>query len=144
MSGIKLTDKEMRYIALFESITGTTVKDCVIDDKQNRIIFVIKPGQAGLAVGKNGINVRRLREILKKSLEIVEYAENPEKLLANSLYPAKIKSVKITKNLSDKKIAVVSVPPNEKGLAIGKDGRNISRAKILMKRYFDIDKIVII
>ncbi|NIQ04573.1 MAG: hypothetical protein GWO20_02230, partial [Candidatus Korarchaeota archaeon] len=31
-SGIKLTSKEMRYIALFQSITGATVKDCILDD----------------------------------------------------------------------------------------------------------------
>ncbi|HDH07181.1 MAG TPA: NusA-like transcription termination signal-binding factor, partial [Thermoproteales archaeon] len=39
---------------------------------------------------------------------------------------------------------LVSVPPADKGLAIGKNGRNISRARIIAKRYFDIEKIVII
>jgi N utilization substance protein A len=41
-SGIKLTSREMRYIALFESITGATVKDCVVDNDLNRIIFIVK------------------------------------------------------------------------------------------------------
>ena len=39
MPEIKLTDREMRYIALFESLTNTTVMDCVVDDDKNRIIF---------------------------------------------------------------------------------------------------------
>ena len=30
-SGIRLTTKEMRYIALFESITSATVRDCIVD-----------------------------------------------------------------------------------------------------------------
>ena len=41
---IKLTNEEMRQIALFESITGATAKDCVIDTKNNRLIFVVRRG----------------------------------------------------------------------------------------------------
>ena len=48
-SGIRLTSKEMRYIALFESITSATVKDCIVDEEQNRIIFIIKEGEIGRA-----------------------------------------------------------------------------------------------
>ncbi|RLE82246.1 MAG: NusA-like transcription termination signal-binding factor [Thermoprotei archaeon] len=144
MPDIKLTDREMRYIALFESVTNTVVMDCIVDDERSRIIFLIKPGQAGLAVGKNGINIKRLREILNKDIEVVEYADNPEQLLRNCLYPAKVKAVKITKTADNKKIAVVLVPPSDKGLAIGKEGRNVTRARVIAKRYFDIEKIIIV
>ncbi|MCD6368706.1 MAG: NusA-like transcription termination signal-binding factor [Thermoproteales archaeon] len=144
MPEIKLTDREMRYIALFESLTNTTVMDCVVDDDKNRIIFLIKPGQAGLAVGRNGINVKRLREILNKDIEIVEYAETPEELIKNCFYPANVRTVKITTTADNRKVAVISVSPAEKGLAIGKDGRNVSRARLIAKRYFDIEKVVVI
>ncbi len=43
-TGIKFTSREMRYIALFQSITGATVKDCIVDNDLNRIIFVVKEG----------------------------------------------------------------------------------------------------
>ena len=56
-SGIRLTSREMRYIALFESITGANVKDCIIDDELNRIIFVVKQGDIGAAIGKGGKNI---------------------------------------------------------------------------------------
>jgi N utilization substance protein A len=36
------------------------------------------------------------------------------------------------------------VAPEDKGIAIGKNGRNIARAKILAKRYFDIEKIILV
>ncbi|MDH5794590.1 MAG: KH domain-containing protein, partial [Candidatus Bathyarchaeota archaeon] len=42
----------MRHIALFESITGATVRDCVIDENFDRIIFVIKEGDVGIAIGR--------------------------------------------------------------------------------------------
>ncbi len=133
----------MRYISLFESITGASTRDCVLDSHMNRLIFLVKPGEVGLAVGKNGIKVKQLRKLLGKNIEVVEYADTPEKLIANSLFPAKVRGVRITKTSDGRKIAIVMVDPAHKGLAIGRDGRNISRARILAKRYFDIDNVVI-
>ena len=54
MPNIKLTSDEMQYIAIFESITGATTRDCVYDEHMNRLIFLVKPGEVGIAVGKNG------------------------------------------------------------------------------------------
>ena len=56
-SGIRFTGREMRYIALFESITGATAKDCIVDDELNRIIFIVKEGDIGAAIGKGGKNI---------------------------------------------------------------------------------------
>jgi len=133
----------MRYISLFESITGASARDCVYDSQLNRLIFLVRPGEVGLAVGRNGIKVKQLRKLLGKNIEVVEYAETPEKLITNSLFPAKIRNIRITKTNDGRKIAIVLVDPSHKGLAIGKDGRNISRARILARRYFDIDNVVI-
>jgi len=59
MSGIKITADEMRYIALFESISGASVKDCIIDEEQGRAIFIVNMGQVGVAIGKGGRNIQR-------------------------------------------------------------------------------------
>ena len=40
--GIKFTNREMRFIALFESMTGATVRDCIVDEDNDRVIFIIK------------------------------------------------------------------------------------------------------
>ena len=40
MSEFKLTTEGIRYIALFESLTGGVARDCIIDDDNDRIIFV--------------------------------------------------------------------------------------------------------
>ncbi|RLE65166.1 MAG: NusA-like transcription termination signal-binding factor [Thermoprotei archaeon] len=144
MNGIRLTEREMQCIALFESFTGVTVKDCILDDRLNRIIFVVKEGQAGLAIGKRGINVKRLKGLLRKDLEIVEYASTPEELARKCLFPARVLSVRISTLANNKKVAIIQVPPSDKGLAVGKGGRNVSRLRLLMKRYFDIDKVTLI
>ncbi|OYT31533.1 MAG: transcription elongation factor NusA [Thermofilum sp. ex4484_79] len=141
---VKITEEEMRYISLFESLTGVVVKDCVIDNNRGRIIFLVKEGQVGKAVGKNGINIKRLNKLIGKSIEVVEYAETLEDLIRKSLFPAKISSVKLTKTSNGRKVVIVTVPASEKGIAIGKDGKNISRARILAKRYFDVDWVTIV
>jgi len=138
-----MTEEEMKYIAFFESLTGVTVMDCIVDRDRNRLIFLVKKGYVGKAVGKNGVNIKRLNKLIGKSIEVVEYSEDPKELIKNSLFPANIQSIKISKSMNGKKIAYVSVPPKEKGLAIGKDGRNISRAILILRRYFDIEYIML-
>ena len=49
----------MRMIAQFENLTGAGARDCVVDDKFGRILFVINPGEMGLAIGKKGIKMLR-------------------------------------------------------------------------------------
>jgi N utilization substance protein A len=144
MPSIRLTDEEIRYVALFEKITGITPRDTVIDDQYNRIIFVVDKNFAPLAVGKNGVNIRKLKELIGKDVEVVEYGETPEELIKNSLYPARVISVKITKLPNNGSVAIAMVHSEDKAIAIGKQGRNINRARLLAKRYFDIDKIKII
>jgi NusA family KH domain protein, archaeal len=143
MPDIRLTEEEIRYATLFESITGVTPIDVVIDNDYSRIIFVVQKNHAALAVGKGGSNVKMLRNIIGKDIEIVEAGDSPEELIKNSLYPAKVIMVKVTKAPSGSKVAITTVAPEDKGLAIGKNGRNIARAKILAKRYFDIEKIIL-
>ncbi|MEM4521421.1 MAG: NusA-like transcription termination signal-binding factor, partial [Candidatus Bathyarchaeia archaeon] len=70
--GIRLTNEELEYIRLFESVTGATARDCIIDNKFDRVIFVIKEGEAGMAIGKGGRNISLLRKITGKNYEVVE------------------------------------------------------------------------
>jgi len=140
---IKLTSDEMKYIALFESMTGATARDCIIDEKMGRIIFLTKPGEMGLAIGKGGRNINMLKRMTGKQIEVVEYSDSPEKLIRNSLSPANVKEIRLTEK-SDKKIAVVEVDPKDKSIAIGKNGRNIEKTRMLAKRYFQIDHVIII
>jgi N utilization substance protein A len=139
---IKLTQEEMKYMALFEQTTGATVQDCIIDEKLERIIFVAKQGDMGLAIGKGGKNINTLRRMTSRQIEVVEYADTPEQLIRNSLSPARLKEIRVTER-PDKKIVVVEVDAKDKVIAIGKNGRTIDKTRLLVKRYFDIDHVVV-
>lgn len=142
-SGIKLTSKEMRYIALFQSITGAAVKDCILDDEANRAIFMVKEGDVGMAIGKGGKNIHLLEKMTSKRHEIIEYSEDPAQFIKNALKPAHVTEIRITEKTDGKSIAVVQVKPRDKGIAIGKNGRNAERIRFLAKRYFNIENVSI-
>lgn len=142
-SGIKITSKEMRYISLFESITGANVKDCIVNEEQSRVIFVVKEGEIGMAIGRGGRNIHTLEKMTGKKHEIIEYSEKPAQFIKNALKPAMVKEVRITERPNGKTMAVVTVNPRDKGVAIGKNGRNAERLRFLAKRYFEIQTVSI-
>ena len=143
MPEIKLTPEELRYIALFQDITGATVKDCIIDNDMNRIIFIVRKGDLGLAIGRRGMNIKKLRKILGKDIEVMEDGSNLEELAANAVAPARVKNVKLVE-LPGKKTVYINVDPRDKGIAIGKNGRNVAKAKLVLKRYYDIDSVIVV
>jgi len=142
--GIRFSNEEMRYIALFESITGATVRDCIIDDDFNRLIFMIKEGDVGTAIGRRGKNIALLEKMTGKKHEIIEFSEDPAQFIKNALKPARVKEIRITERPDGRTMAVVSVEPKDKGVAIGKNGKNAERIRFLAKRYFQINNVSIV
>lgn len=142
-SKIRLTVDEIRYMALFESITGVAAKDCIIDNHSNKITFITNKNEAGIAVGINGSKIKLLRKTTGRNIEIIEYADNVQDFIKNAFIPARVKEVRVVEKLDSKKIAIVRVEEKDKGLAIGKGGEKVGRVRQLLKRYFDINNLII-
>lgn len=133
----------MRYISLVQDLTGATIRDCIIDEENDTIIFIVKEGEAGLAIGKNGSNVKKIKMLLKRNIEFVEYSSDFDQFVKNIFAPARIASIKKVENPKGRITLYVSVHPQDKGLAIGRGGRNVHKAKLILKRYFNIDNVII-
>ncbi|MCV0430635.1 NusA-like transcription termination signal-binding factor [Nitrosopumilus sp.] len=140
---IKLTTDQMRMMSLFQNVTGATARDCVEDEKQDRVIFVVNTGKMGLAIGKGGIHIKSLQNIVKRNVELVEFDDDPAKFLSNLLNSKLISEVKINKRNDGSKQAIVMVDPRKKGIVVGREGRNAEKARLLAKRYFDISSVLI-
>ena len=143
VQSIKLTTDQMRMMSLFQNVTGATARDCVEDEKQNRVIFVVNNGKMGLAIGKGGVHIKSLQNIVKRNIELVEFYEDPAKFLTTLLNAKLVSEVKINTRLDGSKQAVVMVDPRKKGIVVGRDGRNAEKARMLAKRYFDISSVLI-
>ncbi|CAD6525002.1 NusA protein homolog [metagenome] len=140
---IKLTTDQMRMMSLFQNVTGATARDCVDDEKHDRVIFVVNTGKMGLAIGKGGIHIKSLQNIVKKTVELVEYDEDPAKFLMNLLNSKLVSEVKLNTRADGSKQAIVMVDPRKKGIVVGREGRNAEKARLLAKRYFDITSVLI-
>ena len=89
----------------------------------------------GSTVGQRGTRVMAvINELGGEKIDIIEYSNDPEKFIANSLSPAKVSEVKrLPKNK-----ALVIVPEDQLSLAIGKDGQNVRLATKLTGWKIDI------
>ena len=83
-----ITSEIMGYINVFEGVTSALVKDCY-KSGDDGLIFIVKEGNAGKAIGKGGENIRRLSSMLKKRVKVVEFSDDASKFVANYIFPAR-------------------------------------------------------
>ena len=140
---IKLTSDELRLISLFQSITSANARDCVVDEKMDRVIFIVNKGQMGLAIGKGGATIKQLQNVVGKKVELVEYSDDPSEFIRNILNTEMINEIKINDKIDGTKQAIVIVDAKKKGVVVGREGRNAEKARLLAKRYFQISNVLI-
>jgi N utilization substance protein A len=89
----------------------------------------------GSAVGQRGTRVQAvINELGGEKVDIIEYSEEPETYITNSLSPAKVVEIKI----EPKNKALAVVPKDQLSLAIGKDGQNVRLAAKLTGWKIDV------
>jgi N utilization substance protein A len=125
--------KERRYIEELRILTKSTAIDCLMDERFDRIIYVIRPGDMGLAIGKKGENIKRMQKVLGKKIEMVEYSESPDEFIANMFRPALLSMVK--KDEAGR-VSIVLQKKSDLGIAIGRGGANVEKARLLFRRFF--------
>ncbi|ALU12002.1 transcription elongation factor NusA [Ignicoccus islandicus DSM 13165] len=140
---VLLTHEEFQCMQIFSDITGASPIDCIIDDKFNRVIALVRPEEVGKAIGRRGAKIKTLKELLKKDVEVVPFSENLEECIKNIFMPAKVESVKVNRT-GKVKTVYVRIAEADKGIAIGKNGRNVHKARLILKRHFDIDNLVVV
>lgn len=90
----------------------------------------------GSCVGQKGVRVQAvIEELGGEKLDIVQYSEDPAKLIKAALSPAENLKVVIDEK---KKKATVEAPEDQLSLAIGKDGQNVRLAARLTGYKIDI------
>ncbi len=81
----------------------------------------------GACVGTRGARVQAIvDELHGEKIDIITWSEDPEKLIASVLSPAKVEKVIVSDQ--DEKVATVIVPDYQLSLAIGKEGQNVRLA----------------
>ena len=131
---IKFDNDIILSMNLFFDVTTVMPRDCI--NFEDKIVFVVNQGQAGLAIGKNGVKIKMLQEMLKKEVTVIEYSDDPVKLFENVIRPNKLISGYITVNGKEDESRKVEASVD------GKISSNkIKLIKMLMQRYFNIVSI---
>lgn len=138
MAEVTFDETTMKYVALFQDLTRTTVVDCV--DAEDKLIFVVKEGDIGKAIGKKGEHVAKLKRLMNKEIHVVEFSDEPEKFVANVFRNYEVRGVQIEQR-GDVTHATVTVEPSKKGRAIGKEGRNLRVCRDLIARHHAIQSV---
>ena len=90
----------------------------------------------GACVGMKGSRINSIvRELRNENIDVINWTENEELLMARSLSPAKVSSITL-KGASGR--AEVYLKPDQVSLAIGKGGNNIKLAGLLTGYEIDV------
>jgi N utilization substance protein A len=126
------------YIRLFEERTGARVKDCF--EAEDKLIYLVQPGEIHKAVGPGGVVVDRFKGMLKKEIQVIEYSDAEETLVRNIFFAFSPRSVEIAPKGKGRH-ATVTVDPAWKARAIGKAGKNLKIARAILLRHTAVDSI---
>ncbi len=131
-----LDTESIRMINLFETITGVSVKDCLVFEPTNTVYFIIEEGKTPMAVGRNGFKVKKIQSYLDRNIKIVEYSQDVKKFVKNLIPEAKEIVVEGEK-------VIVSVDKVLRSRVIGREGRRLNFIKQILKRNTNIKELVV-
>ena len=140
MNGSKIIyDKNiLDLMRSFENITRSRLKDCIVEEE--KIIFVVNDGELRKALGKSAENVKRLFNVFKKRIKIVEFNSDKLKLITNFIHPLKVDEIKE----EDGVVILESADSKVKGLLIGRAAQNLRKLEEHIRRYFDVKEIKVV
>ncbi|MBY9004349.1 MAG: NusA-like transcription termination signal-binding factor [Candidatus Lokiarchaeota archaeon] len=151
MKSIRFDRKSMELISLFNNLSGAIIKDCLTfespENNSEIIIFLVKKEDVGKAIGKAGEHVKDLMNKLQKKIDVIPYSDKLEQFIQFILNTSKnsitVQDIEIKENKNEKKTVIISVKPQDRGKAIGKEGSMIRKIKLLVTRHFEVDNVII-
>ena len=129
----KFDIKLINYINLFNSITKVMPKDCFFEDE--KLVFIVKEGDLGRAIGKQGSTIKRLSSIIKRDIKLLEYSDDLIQFVKNLIYP-----IEVQKLYKEDSTIFIEEPNNKiKGKIYGRDRKNLSYINDILKKYFNCE-----
>lgn len=128
----------MKFISVFEQVTQANAKDALKDNE--RLIFIVEENQIGKAIGKGGINIRKLEAKFNRKIKIVEFNPDVLQFIKNLVYPLKLKDIKEDNGV----ITLFGPDAKTRGQLIGRERQNLRQILQIVKRYFVIENIRVV
>lgn len=131
---VELTSDDLNLFSAFEKVTHVMPTDYC--SMPNMAIFLVPVVELGKAIGKNGSNMQKLKEVFRKKVVIVGDISDPELFVRGMFNNVSIISVDAQNIMGELAITLV-IEEKDRGIAIGKDGERIKAAKDILKKKFN-------
>ncbi len=133
--------KLMRYINLFSKISHISTTKCFVYNGQ--IIFAVPKSNVSLAIGKNAVNVKKLRSILRKPIKViamplVDSNEGIKIFVKDVVNPIEFNKIEINENS-----AIITAGRQSKAALIGRNRIREKELSDVLKNFFKIEKLKI-
>lgn len=128
-----------------EVFAGTVEIKAIAREAGSRSKIAVMSNEEGIdpigsCVGQKGTRVQAvIDEIGGEKIDIIQWSDEVERLIASALSPAKVIKVEIQEGARD---ATVYVPQDQLSLAIGKKGQNVRLAAKLTGWKIDVEPIL--
>jgi len=122
----------MRYLNLFEKITGVRTKNCFFYN--NLIIFAVPRGWVSRVIGEQGKNAKRISYSLGRRIKIVGLPENikdVERFISDIVSPLMFRSLEVTENE-----IIISANKEARAALIGRNKVKFLELKKIVEEYF--------
>jgi NusA-like KH domain protein len=124
--------QDLRQLNLFQRITRIQTRFCF--PYNNMIVFCVPKDLVNRAVGKNGENVKKISQVLKKRIKIIPKPngiEGIEKFIRNIVSPVEFKEVEVKDNE-----IILNAGSQSKAALIGRNKRRLLEMQNIVKNFF--------
>ncbi len=128
--GIVYDVKAIQIRALFESITRTTLKDCF--ENQDKMLFIVMPGQIRKAIGKERSNIKRVEAKIGQKIKIIEYSANVLDFVIKIIFPLQVNDIVMEEGI----ITIKGKNKKTNGLIIGSRAQNLRNTESIVQKYY--------
>ena len=130
----------MGYIAIFEKIAHTELKECL--ENEDMIVFIVGEKKMAELFKRNPSFVSELKQKTNKHILVAEASHDLINFVRNIFFRLGVKEIQVNWKEGTTDV-LVSVDPMEIGKAIGKEGRNIKLFRDTVQRFFNIRNLAI-
>ena len=128
----------MRYINLFENICHTTTSNCFVYN--HHIVFAVPKSQVSNAIGRDGVKIRKVGEILRKKIKVIEMARDPsdmDKFVSSIISPLQFTKIEVKPEGE----VIISATKQNKAALIGRNRTREQELESILKTVFKINKL---
>lgn len=138
MEKIKYDSEIIGFISLINTLTKAKIKDCFRDN--NIFYLIVEEGEMMKILGKNGIKIQQIQNLLNKKIRVIKFSPSPEKFFRDLIFPLDVGEIEV----KDKSLIVKCLEKKTKNLLIGRGKKHLNWLKRLINRYFDLKEIKVV